>query len=153
MSSVYPKHDDDLYGWAIHTAELLRSKKMNEVDFDNIIEEMDALGRSEKHELTNRLSLLMAHLLKWQYQPQHRSRSWILTLEEQRIQVEIHFKDNPGLKGSLTEILETAYKIAKIKAEKETSLDKKTFPQVCPYTLEEIMDEQFYPDSTDNKKS
>jgi hypothetical protein len=58
MNTVNPKYEEDVYGWATHTAELLRSKKMDEVDFDNIIEEMEALGRSEKHELTNRLSIL-----------------------------------------------------------------------------------------------
>ena len=69
MDTMNPKHEEDLYGWATHTAELLRMKKMNEVDFENIIEEIEALGRTEQDELTSRLIVLMTHLLKWQYQP------------------------------------------------------------------------------------
>ena len=73
---MYPSHENDVYGWAVHTAQLLRDKKMSEVDFDSVIEEMEALGRSEKHELVNRLSLVIAHLLKWQFQPNMRGHSW-----------------------------------------------------------------------------
>lgn len=145
MKGVYPDHGKDLYGWAIHTAELLRNKKMDEVDFDNIVEEIETLGRSEQHELTNRLSLVIAHLLKWQYQPEKRTRSWILTIEEQRIQAKFCLKVSPSLKSKLNEILENAYEIGKIKAAKETFLDTKTFPQKCDYSFDQIMDDSFYP--------
>ena len=143
---MYPKHDEDVYGWAVHTAQLLRNKKMNEVDFDNIIEEMEALGRSEKHEFINRLSLVISHLLKWQFQPNMRGHSWIYTIEEQRKQAKIHLKDNPSLKGRLNEVLIDAYDIAMSRAAKETALDKKTFPTRCPYTFEQIMNETFFPE-------
>jgi hypothetical protein len=146
MSTTNPRYDQDVYGWAIHTAELLRSNKMDEVDFDNIIEEMEALGRSEKHELINRLSLVITHLLKWQYQPEKRTRSWELTIQEQRKQSKIHIKDNPSLKSKLVDVLEDAYDIAKIKAEKETALHQSVFPKGCPYTFGEIMSDEFYPD-------
>ncbi len=145
MNTLYPKHEEDVYGWAIHTAELLRKKKMSEVDFDNIIEEIEVLGRSEQHELTNRLSLVIMHLLKWQYQSSKRTRSWELTIEEQRIQAKLCLKVSPSLKSKLNEILENAYEIGKIKAQKETSLDETVFPQQCPYTFEEIMNDAFYP--------
>jgi hypothetical protein len=146
MNTIHPKYEKDVYGWATHTAELLRNKKMSEVDFDNIIEEMEALGRSEKYQLINRLSLLMAHLLKWQYQPEKRTRSWELTVKEQRKQIKIHFSDNPSLKGKLSEILENAYFIARLKAEKETSIDEKSFPEECPYSFEELTSDEFYPE-------
>ena len=140
-----PHHDKDLYGWAVHTAQLLKDKKMNEVDFDGIIEEMEALGRSEKHEFINRLSLIMAHLLKWQFQPNMRGHSWTYTIEEQRKQARIHHKDNPGLKSKLDEILTDAYDVAISKATKETGLNQKIFPTECPYTFDQIMNDQFYP--------
>ena len=147
MNTITPKYEEDVYGWAIHTAELLRNRIMNEVDFDNIIEEIEALGRSEKYELINRLSLIISHLLKWQFQPSHRTRSWDLTLKEQRRMSKTHFKDNPSLKAKLDEILEDAYYIARLKAERETSLSETTFPEKCPYSFEKIMSEEFYPDN------
>ena len=119
---------------------------MNEVNFDEIVEELESLGRSEKHELINRLSLVMAHLLKWQFQPNMRGHSWRYTIREQRDQAKIHWEDNPGLKGKLNEIMMKAYKVAVSKATKETGLDEKTFPQDCPYTLDQLMDETFYPE-------
>jgi hypothetical protein len=106
---MYPKYEEDVYGWAVYTAQLLRDKKMSELDFENIIEEMEALGRSEKHQLINRLALVISHLLKWQYQPTLRSHSWIYTIREQRTQAKMHLTDNPSLKGKLEEILINAY--------------------------------------------
>lgn len=143
---IYPEHEKDLYGWAIHTAELLRGKKMDEVDFDSIIEEIEALGRSEKYELMSRLSLILSNLLKWQYQPQERTSNWDLTIREQRMMVQIILKDNLSLEKKLGEILDDAYYIAKLKAVKETSLSEKTFPDKCPYTSDEIIRNEFYPE-------
>lgn len=142
---VTPKYEEDVYGWAIRTAQLLKDGKMNEVDFENIIEEIEALGRSEKYELINRLSVLLSHLLKWQYQPAMRGHSWIYSIKEQRKQSKIHLKDNPSLKSKLDDILIDAYDVAISKAAKETTLDEKLFPQECPYTFEQIMDDEFYP--------
>lgn len=147
MNIMCPKYEEDVYGWAIHTAELLRNGIMSEVDFDNIVEEIEALGRSEKYELINRLSLIISHLLKWQFQPEKITRSWDLTIKEQRRMAKTHFKDNPSLKSKLDEILEDAYYIAKLKAERETSLPEATFPDKCPYSFEKIMSDEFYPDN------
>jgi len=142
---MYPSHDKDVYGWAVHTAQLLKDKKMSEVDFDGIIEEIEALGRSEKHELISRLSLVMAHLLKWQFQPNMRSHGWKYTLEEQREQARFCLEDNPSFKDKLDEFLKRAYKLSLTRAAKDTAFDKKTFPAECPYTFEQIMDDEFYP--------
>ncbi len=141
-----PKYEEDFYGWTVHTAQLLRDKKMSELDFENIIEEMEALGRSEKHQFINRLALVISHLLKWQYQPTLRSHSWIYTIREQRTQAKIHLTDNPSLKGKLEEILINAYDVATSKAAKDTSFDKKDFPLECPYTFDQIMNDEFYPE-------
>ena len=146
MNIIHPKYEEDVYGWATHTAELLRMKKMSEVDFENIIEEIEALGRSEKHELINRLALVIMHLLKCQYQPEKRTRSWDLTIKEQRKKSKIHFRDNPSLKSKLDEILTDAYDVALSPAARETGLDETVFPQQCPYTFEQIMDDAFYPE-------
>lgn len=143
---MYPSHEKDVYGWAVHTAQLLREKKMNEIDFDNVIEEIEALGRSEKYELMNRLSLIISHLLKWQFQPTLRGHSWIYTIREQRKQVRYHLEDNPSLKNKLEETLIKAYNLAIDKAARETNLPANDFPPECPYSLEQIIDEEFYPD-------
>ena len=131
------KYDKDFYGWTVNTARLMKDKKMDEVDFENVIEEIEALGRSEKHQLVNRLALVMAHLLKWQFQPLLRSHSWIYTIREQRLQANIHLKDNPSLKSRIEEIMSDAYSLAVSKAAKDTGLDQKSFPVKCPYTLEQ----------------
>lgn len=143
---MYPKHEEDLYGWAISTAQLLRNKKMSEVDFDNIIEEMEALGRSEKNELISHLTLVISHLLKWKYQPDRRGNSWVYTIDEQRKQSSFTLRDNPSLKSKLDEILTRSYEVAVLKAAKETGISKKMFPLECPYTFDQIMDDEFYPD-------
>lgn len=145
MSATNPKYEEDVYGWATHTAELLRSNKMDEVDFDSIIEEIESLGRSEKGQLINRLSLILSHLLKWQYQPARKTRSWDLTIKENRRRFKNILKDNPSLKSKLDEILDDAYYYAKLEAGKETSIDESTFPEVCPYSFEEITSDEFYP--------
>lgn len=146
MNIMYPKYEEDVYGWATHTAELLRKKKMSEVDFDNIIEEIESLGRSEKSQLVNRLSLILSHLLKWQFQPERKTRSWDLTIKENRRRFKNILNENPSLKSKLAEILDDAYYYAKLEAGKETSIDESSFPKDCPYTFEEIMSDAFYPD-------
>jgi hypothetical protein len=143
---MLPKYEEDFYGWAINTAQLLKDGKMHELDFENIIEEIEALGRSEKSQLRNHLSLVLSHLLKWQYQPELRGHSWLYTIREQREQSKRHLRDNPSLKGSLDEILIDAYKIGLLKALRETGLDKKLFPEECPYTFNQIMNDEFYPE-------
>ena len=143
---MYPNHEKDVYGWAVHTAQLLREKKMNEVDFDGIIEELEEMGISNKHALTSRLALVITHLLKWQYQPNKRGHSWKYTIEEQRDEARNYLEENPSLKSKLADIMIKSYRSAMIKAAKETSLDKKTFPAECPYTFEQIMNDEFYPE-------
>ena len=146
INNLKPKHDEDFYGWAIHTAQLLRNKRMDEVDFDSVIEEMDDMVSSAEGELRNRLSLLLSHLLKWQFQQTLRSHSWIYTIREQRKQVKIHLRKSPSLKSKLKAVLVDAYDVAISKAAKETSLEESAFPKECHYTFEQIIDENFYPE-------
>jgi hypothetical protein len=143
---MYPNHETDFYGWTQHTAELLREQRLSELDLENVLEEIEALGRSEKHELINRLSVLLSHLLKWQFQKTMQGHSWRYTIEEQRTQVKLILEDNPSLKPQFESSVAKAYKIAIVKATKETSLPKTTFPSLCPYTPEEIVDDEFLPE-------
>ena len=104
------------------------------------------MGRSEKRELINRLKIVLLHLLKWQFQPGLRCTSWRLSVEEQRYMIEDHLHDNPSLKYSLAETIASAYRFARIDAEKETGLARKTFPEKCPFTFEQMMDADFWPE-------
>ena len=150
MATVYPKYDKDVYGWAIHTAQLLKDGKMDEVDLENIIEEVETLGRNEKHELLNRLSVLISHLLKWQYKPTMRGHTLKYSIIEARKKSEIQYRDNPSLKDELDEVLMDAYDLAIILAARDTGLYDNVFPKECPYTFEEIMNDAFYPESDNN---
>jgi len=147
MSTTNPRYDEDVYGWTIHTAELLRSKKMDEVDFENIIEEIESLGRSEKNGLTSSIRLIISHLLKWQYQPERRTPSWKATISTHRMQAEFYLDDNPSLKSKIDDILVKAYKRAVIEAANDTLMEDSVFPKECPYSFEEITSNEFYPEA------
>ena len=141
---MYPSHETDFYGWTQHTAELLREKRLSELDLENVLEEIEALGRSEKHELINRLSVLLSHLLKWQFQKTMQGHSWRYTIREQRAQVKWLLEENPSLKPQFESSVAKAYQISIVKAEKDTGLEN-IFPESCPYSLEEILDDEFLP--------
>lgn len=143
LKSTYEK---DFYAWTAANALLMKEGKMDELDIENLIEEIESMGRSEKWELINRLSVLISHLLKWQYQTSLRGRSWELTIKEQRRHIDYHLKETPSLKGKIDEILKESYQLALIKAEKETGLNGSTFPQECPYDFQNIIDDGFYPE-------
>lgn len=138
-------YDTDFYAWTQEQAQLLRDQAWNQLDLPNLIEEIESLGKQQRQELRNRLSVLIGHLLKWEYQPECRSRSWLSTLRIQRIEVADLLSDNPSLKAYLQEALERSYLKASELASNETNLPKKVFPRECPYALEQILDEQFYP--------
>jgi len=139
-------HDKDFHAWAIEQANLLKAGKLGEIDLDNLIEEIESMGASERNQLQNRLKVLIGHLLKWQFQPAYRSRSWNATIEEQRLSVIGLIEDNPSLKSILEQRIAKAYPQGVLLAVKETNLDKKTFPPSCPYSAEELFDIGFYPD-------
>lgn len=140
------RYEQDFYGWTQEQADLLRAGRLTDLDIDNLIEEIETMGRSEKRALQSRLTVLLIHLLKWHYQPERRGRSWLLTIEVQRLKFDDVIKDNPGLKPQLTDILKSAYRLARVDASKETNLDTNTFPIQCPWTFEQILDDTYYPD-------
>ena len=139
-------YEKDFYSWTQEQAELLKHGRFSELDIDNLIEEVESMGRSEKRELESRLTILLLHLLKWKYQEVRRGRSWQLSIDEQRIQFCKTLNENPGLKPALDEIIKDAYKLALIKAARETKISKAVFPECCPWTLAQFIDDGFYPD-------
>src|ERR1700679_4188739 len=104
-------HQDDFHAWALEQAALLRAGRFAAADIENIAEEIESMGRGEKRELVNRLTILLLHLLKWHFQPGFRSASWNSSIREQRIRLRSHLKDNPSLKGKLDESFAEAYEL------------------------------------------
>lgn len=138
-------YDRDFYAWATEQAALLRAGRLSEADVENIAEEIESMGRSEKRELVNRLIVLLTHLLKWQAQPTHRGNSWRLTLLTQRGRLAEHLKDNPSLKSALPDTFATAYRFALLEAQKQTGLGEDAFPAACPWTIDQVMADSFMP--------
>ncbi|WP_265269611.1 DUF29 domain-containing protein [Nostoc sp. KVJ3] len=138
-------YETDFYAWTQEQATLLRNEQWSQIDLQNLIEEIQSLGKQQRQELRNRLSILIGHLLKWQYQSQRRSRSWLATLRIQRLDIAELLEDNPSLKPYLEEALRKAYLKGVELAVGETDLPKRTFPVECPYSLSEIVDSDFYP--------
>lgn len=132
-------YEKDFYKWSFHQARLLRSGKLAEADIENIAEEIESMGKSEKRELISRLKVLFISLLKWDYQPSRQSKSWKNTIKVQRMEIYDHLEDNPSLKSKLDEIMAKAYSRSRIEASTETGLDENTFPDTCPYTFNEAM--------------
>ncbi|MBD2626363.1 DUF29 domain-containing protein [Trichormus variabilis] len=143
MNTLY---NSDFYGWTKEQAQLLREEKWETVDKLNLIEEIEALGRQERRELVNRLGLLLAHLLKWQYQPDKRSNSWLATIREQRSQVMRLLADSPSLKSYLEEAFQLSYEDGINLAIKESNLPDETFPESCNYSIIQILDAEFLPE-------
>ncbi len=138
-------YERDFFAWANEQAALLRSGKLAQADIDHIAQEIESMGKTEKRELVSRLTVLLLRLLKWRFQPELRSTSWRLTVEEQRIQVETHMADNPSLKAGLDQAIADAYRLAVIGARRETGLAAQTFPAACPWSFHQVTDQDFWP--------
>ena len=138
-------YETDFYAWTQQQAKLLKHREWSQLDLPNLIEEIESLGKQQRAELRNRLSILIGHLLKWEYQVSKRSRSWVNTICIQRIDILELLKENPSLKPYLEEDLQAAYIKGVILASGETNLPRKTFPENCPYGLEDIFSDHFYP--------
>jgi hypothetical protein len=139
------KYEQDFYGWTQEQARLLREGWFSELDVANVIEEIESLGRGERRGLVSHLRALLTHLLKWTYQPSRRGRSWRLSIEVQRLEARRHLAENPSLKPQLEGVLEDAFRLAVIDAERQTRLSRKTFPTICPWTFAPVMSDDFWP--------
>ncbi|MGE0085903.1 MAG: DUF29 domain-containing protein [Desulfococcaceae bacterium] len=138
-------YGQDFYAWLMNSARLLREKNFSDLDTENIAEELEGMARSDKRQLINRLAVLLAHLLKWQFQPALRSKSWERTLREQRKRIRLLLEDSPSLTHELDKKIHDAYEIAILSAANETGFDEDSFPASCEYSLDEILGDHFYP--------
>jgi hypothetical protein len=139
-------YEKDFYAWTVEQARLLRSGELSEIDVENIAEEIESMGRSERREIGNRLTVLLSHLLKWQLQPDMRSSSWSGTIREQRRQIAKLLRESPSLRPFVAEAVAEAYPDAREDALEETNLPEDRIPPDCPFTLEQVLARGFLPD-------
>lgn len=142
FDTASPPYELDGYGWAMAQAQLLRESRFDELDIDNIAEEIESVGRSEQSKAESALRLIMMHILKWQYQPVLRSRSWAASIRTQRIVYEQTIDENPSLKSRLDQMRAKAYRLARSEAAGETDLPLSTFPEE-PLDWATILDTPF----------
>ena len=141
----------DFYSWTQRQAAALRrvaTARLNTpeaIDWDHVAEEIGDLGKSQEQELWSRFRIIQIHLLQWEFQPEARSSSWIGSIDDNRAELGRLLKRNPGLKRLWEEELREAYPSARKKAALETGLPLTTFPATCPYTVEQALDDEFWP--------
>jgi hypothetical protein len=109
MSTRRSLHDSDFYAWSLEQAALLREGRVAEADLAAIAQEIESMGKTEKRELVSRLTVLLLHLLKWQYQPTGRGNSWRLSIANARDEISDLIADNPSLKSILDDVMASAY--------------------------------------------
>jgi hypothetical protein len=129
---VRAEYERDFYSWLMEQAQHLRDGRLDALDRDNLAEEIESLGREQFNKLVSALRVLMLHMLKWDHQPPLRSRSWVLSIQEQRLEIADVLSDNPGLRPRIAEAVARAYRRARIEAAKETGLDETEFAGTCP---------------------
>lgn len=140
-----PLYERDFYGWCLEQARLVRAGRLAELDLPNLAEELESLGKEQARALRSSYRVLLLHLLKWRYQPRRRSRSWSATIVRERDAARERVAESPGLKPRQRALLAEAYRGARKEAAAETGLSLATFPEACPFTLEQALDETFWP--------
>lgn len=146
MSGACEIYHRDFHAWAMRNAELIRQGRLAEVDGEHVAEELESMGKSQQRALGSRLTVLLAHLLKCRHQPVGRGASWRNTITLQHIELEELLEENPSLRPMLPAVTPGAYRKARLWAANKTQLDLETFPTICPFGLEEMLDEDFWPD-------
>jgi Domain of unknown function DUF29 len=141
-------YDDDLYAWTQAQAGYVRAGVWGAVDVEHVAEEIEALGNEQRHAVESHLRILLAHLLKWAYQPQRRRRGWQASILNARAEITRRLARNPSLQPAWAEMLAWAYQKARRLAAAETGLPRATFPEQCEWAREQILDDEFWPEAT-----
>jgi hypothetical protein len=136
-------YETDFYGWTIEQSRLLQLGKFDGLDLENLAEEIASLGKQQRQELRNRLGVLIGHLLKWQYQPTKKTRSWQVTIGLQRREIKELLADNPSLQPYLNTAIQVGFSFGIDLVLIETPIKKKYLPTECVYTVEQILDNNF----------
>ena len=142
MTTTY---EQDFYLWLKETVVALRSRNWTELDVDNLVEEVEAMGRSERRALESNLIIVLMHLLKYQSQVGRRSKSWVYSIQEHRCRLNKYLLESPSLRPYLEKIFAECHERARRLASSETGLDIEVFPE-APYTIEQALDVNFLPE-------
>jgi hypothetical protein len=140
-----PAYEGDFYAWTSDQAARLREQKPKGIDWENVAEEIESVGRSEKHQLRSRMRVVLMHLLKWHFQPAKRKYGWRVTINYQRDMIHSILEDSPSLRRFPKEVLDDCYEAARLKAIEETDLAPEIFPSSCPYSLQDVLSQRFFP--------
>ncbi len=133
------RRDGDIHAWALRQEEALRKGLLVELDLARLADEIDTLGISEHKAFESALMRLLQHLLKWDFQPERRGRSWALTVRAQRIRVGRALQRSPSLGARRLETLDGAYALAQVEMLRETGLPDSALPESNPYSWDEVM--------------
>lgn len=142
-------YDSDFYAWTQAQAEALRTKDWPALDLDHLAEEIDSLGRSDRRAIAHQLERLLLHLLKWTRQPDQRARrgrSWRGSVRQARNAVVDLIEESPSLRDYPAQRLALAYQRARRQAHEQTDLPLATFPETCPWMLDQVLDEEWWPE-------
>jgi Domain of unknown function DUF29 len=140
-------YDSDYFLWSEHQAALLRQGKLALLDIENLAEEIESLGKSDRRALMSQVNRLLVHLLKWQFQAERRTASWEKSIRSARRSMIRILEDSPSLKGALSGRLEKEYVFARRDASLETRLSETGFPSECPYSVEQLFYDEYLPES------
>jgi hypothetical protein len=139
-------YDTDFYAWTQAQAQALRAKDLAGLDLEHLAEEIEALGNEQRHAARGHLRVLLWHLLKWAYQPNHRTPGWRTSIRNARIEIGDRLDDYPSLRPLVPTLLAAAYPQARRLAADETGLPLAAFPDTCPWALAQVLDEDFWPE-------
>jgi Domain of unknown function DUF29 len=139
-------YESDVYAWAQAQAAALRAQAWDQLDIDHLVEEIEDLGNEQRHAVESQLRILLAHLLKWVYQPQRRRRSWRVSIGNARAEIAQRLRTSPSLRGQVPALLGFAYPKARRLARDETDLPLATFPEACPWSPAQLLDDDFLPE-------
>lgn len=145
-SLINTLYNQDYYLWLQQTIKDLTHHNIEELDWDNLLEEIEALGKREQKAIKSNLRVIILHLLKWNYQAEKRSQSWIYSIAEHRQRLYDDFETSPSLRVYCQDIFSKVYGEARKLASKETGLSLTHFPENCPFLLEQILDENWLPE-------
>ncbi|MBC7506096.1 MAG: DUF29 domain-containing protein [Sandarakinorhabdus sp.] len=134
-----PGYADDYAAWVLHQVALLKARRGDELDFENLIDEVESLASSVYREFVSAIRLVLLHMLKWDHQSSHRMRSWQTSIAVHRVDIADLLDENPSFKAKQERAVAMAYRRARIEAAGETDLAEKTFPDDCPYDWDAIM--------------
>ena len=138
-------YEADFYAWTQQQAQLLRERRWDDLDLENLVDEVESVGRSDKRQIESRLEILLAHLLKWRFQPGGRGAGWTGTIFEQRRRLIGLLEESPSLRAFEQKEVFDSYPAARLLAAKETGIALSVFPERCPFTPEQMLDLEYYP--------